>query len=155
MKTNEKRLILILLLLLIIVIIIKLRAGAKPSIDESSQTNTTTEEFVQLLEDGTKVNTSETLQQAKQLGNLQFTNIQLTNQNGQSVLLAEVKNTGTTATELQLIDIIILDKNGEQLGKVGGIVTPLEPNESTQFNTSMTRDYANAYDFQVVEKEVE
>ena len=155
MKTNEKRLILILLLLLIVVIIIKLRAGAKPSTNEPTQTNTTTEEFVQLLEDGTKLNTSQTLQQAKQLGNLQFTNIQLTNQNGQSVLLAEVKNMGTTATELQLIDIIILDKNGEQLGKVGGIVTPLEPNESTQFNTSMTRDYANAYDFQVVEKEVE
>ena len=70
-------------------------------------------------------------------------------QNGQSVLLANVKNTTTTATELTAVDITLLDKEGNTIVKVGGLIAPLEPGEETQFNTSMTLDYANAYDFKV------
>lgn len=149
MKSNEKKLILVLILLVIIVVIVKVKkSGNKTEVVE----NTVKEEFVQVLEDGTKLNTSSALNQDKMVGNLSFKNIQLTNQNGQSVLLADVTNTGSTTSEMMLVDIIILDKTGAELGKVGGIVSKLEAGESTQFNTSMTMDYANAYDFKVVEK---
>ena len=49
-------------------------------------------------------------------------------------------------------DVIILDEKGNELGKVGGIVSPLEPSGTTQFNSSMTIDYSNAYDFKIVKK---
>ncbi len=156
MKKNEKIFIGILILIIVIVIIVGVtRKNKRNDIANNNnavQENIVKEEYVEILEDGTKLNTSETLSKAKKLGTLEFTNIQLTNRNGQTVLLADVKNTGTTRTEMQLVDVIILDKNGKELGKVGGIVSPLESGNTTQFNTSMTVDYANAYDFKVVSK---
>ena len=71
---------------------------------------------------------------------------------GMSVLLADVKNNTGKATEMQLVDVTLLDKEGKEIVTVGGIIAPLENGASTQFNTSMTLDYANAYDFKVVAK---
>ncbi len=162
MKSNEKKVILVLLLILIVVIVVKVRSGGKEAGEGNltkagklAKGNQVEEEFVQNLKDGTKLNKSETLSQTKTLGALEFNNIQLTNQNGQTLLLANVKNTGEAATTVQLIDVIILDKKGEQIGKISGIISPLEPEETVQFNTSTLEDYANAYDFQIVNKEVE
>ena len=156
MKKEEKRRIGLLLLLLLIVVIVKVQMGKG---GESDDTNINLpveervkEEFVEVLEDGTKLNKSEVLSRAKTVGALEFNNIQLTNQNGQTLLLADVKNTGEAATKMQLVDVIILDKNGGQLGTVVGVVAPLEAGQSIQVNTSMTMDYANAYDFQIVAK---
>lgn len=156
MKKQEKRRIVVLLLLLLIVVIVKVRMGKG---GENNDVNNhlpvedkVKEEFVEVLEDGTKLNKSEQLSRAKTVGALEFNNIQLTNQNGQTLLLADVKNTGEAATNMQLVDVIILDKNGGQLGTVVGVVAPLEAGQSMQFNTSMTMDYANAYDFQIVAK---
>ena len=156
MKKEEKRRIALLLVLLLIVVIVKVRMGKG---GENSDTDISVgtpdkvkEEFVEVLEDGTKLNKSEQLSQAKTVGALEFNNIQLTNQNGQTLLLADVKNTSSEATKMQLVDVVILDKNGGQLGTVVGVVAPLEAGQSIQFNTSMTMDYANAYDFQIVAK---
>jgi len=84
--------------------------------------------------------------------NVSYLHLQLTNKNGQTILLADVKNNGSTATDVILIDVIILDKVGSEIGKVGGIVSPLNAGETTQFNSSMTIDYTNAYDFKIVQK---
>ena len=43
----------------------------------------------------------------------------------------------------------LFDKNGKEIVKVGGIISPLQPGAKTQFNTSMTLDYANTYDFKI------
>ena len=153
MKKQEKRMILILLAVLAIVIIaLVINKNAKKENKENkaeTANNTVTEEFVQVLEDGTKLNTSSELSKAKQVGAYKFENMQLTEQNGQTVLLADVTNTGSSATELQLVDVTLLDKNGKEIVKVGGIISPLQPGAKTQFNTSMTLDYANTYDFKI------
>lgn len=157
MKKKEIALIMGLLILLFIVILI-----VKPKKNKTENTNENNdvvitdeveeEKYVDVLNDGTKLNTSDKLKKDKVVDGLSFTNIQLTNNNGQTVLLADVTNTTEKKSALTLVDIIILDENGNELGKVGGIVSPLDPNEKTQFNTSMTRDYSNAYDFKVVKK---
>ncbi len=155
MKKNEKKIIFALLIVLLIVVILKVTTSSKkePAIAKQSETdNTVEEEFVQILDDGTKLNKSTELSKAKTLGSLQFTNIQLTNQGGQSVLLADVTNAGSKTSKMQLVDVIVLDKTGKELGRFSGIISPLEPQEKTQFNSSSMRDYANAYDFKVVEK---
>ncbi len=153
MKKNEKIFVGVLIVILIIVIMIaRGRKSNQGQADvELPVENEVKEEFVEVLEDGTRLNKSEVLNQDRKLGNLSFTNIQLTNANGQSILLADVTNTGTTATEMQLVDIIILDKNGNELGTVGGVIIPLQPGQSTQFNSGTQNDYANAYDFKIVE----
>ena len=151
MKPKEKRMILILLVILVIAIIIFV-ANKNKKDENTVEGNNVVEEFVQVLEDGTRLNTSTKLKEMKKFEGLEFGNIQLTNSNGQSVLLADVKNTTQAETRLMLVNVTLYDKNGNELGTVGGIISPLKPGESKQFNTSMTIDYANAYDFKVTKK---
>ena len=61
-------------------------------------------------------------------------------------------NTGNKATEMQLVDITLLNKNGEEIITIGGIIEALEPGANTQFNSSMTLDYTNVYDFKITLK---
>ena len=154
MKKQEKRMILILLIILVIVVIIffATRGEKQENISENTEDNTVVEEFVQVLDDGTKLNTSTKLNETKTVDGLEIGNIQLTNQNDQTVLLADVTNNSGKATDVILIDIILLDKQGNELGIVGGIISPLAIGETTQLNTSMMIDYANAYDFKIVIK---
>lgn len=155
MKPNEKKLILILLVITVIVAIIFFATREKKNTEDTNMTveeNNVVEEFVQVLEDGTKLNTSTKLNEAKEVNGLKFENIQLTEQNGQSVLLADVTNNSDKTTDLTLVDVVLLDKDGNEIVTVGGIISPLQAGEKTQFNTSMTLDYANAYDFRIVIK---
>ena len=170
MKKNEKILILTLIIILLIICVLVVRRNKKTVdyndisdvvLDEDYfQPETDIEEikaekpkYLTVLEDGVKLNTSTTLNSNKTVDGLEFSNIQLTYRNGQSVLLAEVKNTGTTATKITLVDVIILDENGGEVGKIGGIIGPLEPGGSTQFNSSTTVDFSNAYDFKIVKSQ--
>mgnify|MGYP004469078579 FL=1 len=162
MQKKEKRMILILLVILIIAIVIfaiskNANKGDKTNNQNSSgesttQENAAPEEFVQVMEDGTKLNTSTELNKEKQVGNYKFENMQLTTQDNQTVLLADVTNTGSNKTDIQLVDVTLLDKDGNEIITVGGIISQLEPGEKTQFNTSMTLDYANTYDFKITLK---
>ena len=159
MKNKEKRMILILLVILIIAIVIFVvsknlnkESKTKENGSTTQQENTEPEEFVQVLEDGTKQNTSTELNKEKQVGNYKFENMQLTTQDNQTVLLADVTNTGSNKTDIQLVDVTLLDKDGNEIITVGGIISQLEPGEKTQFNTSMTLDYANTYDFKITLK---
>ena len=155
MKRKEKRMILILLVVLIIAIVIfaiSKNSNKNKENENTAEENNTTEEFVQVLEDGTKLNTSEQLSKTKQVGNYKFENMQLTEQGSQTVLLADVTNTGSTATDIQLVDVTLLDKEGKEIITIGGIIAPLQPGASTQFNSSMTLDYANTYDFKITLK---
>lgn len=153
MKKNEKIFILGLVIITIIVAIVFIASrSAKKKENNQPEENQVTEEYVKVLEDGTKLNTSTKLNETKNVNGLQIGNIQLTNQNEQSVLLAEVTNNSGKDTDVMLIDIILLDKNGDEIVTVGGIIAPMKQGEKTQLNTSMTLDYANAYDFKVVVK---
>ena len=159
MKKKEKRMILILLVILVIAIVIfvvsknaKKENNSNGNESTTQQENTEPEEFVQVQEDGTKLNTSTELKKEKQVGNYKFENMQLTTQDNQTVLLADVTNTGSNKTDIQLVDVTLLDKDGNEIITVGGIISQLEPGEKTQFNTSMTLDYANTYDFKITLK---
>ena len=163
MKSSEKKVILLLIIVLIVVIVVAVKRNNKGEVEKPKTTQIATEteqkeeepkeKYVEVLEDGTKLNTSETLKTAKMVEGLEFKNIQLTNKDGQSVLLADVTNTKETATEIMLVNVIILDDAGEEIGKVGGIIAPLAPGATTQFNTSTTMDYANAADFKIEKAE--
>ena len=155
MKEKEKRGLLILILVAIAIIttlaIITNRKGKEVNSD-STEENKVVEEFVQVLEDGTKLNTSTKLSETKTVDGLKIGNIQLTMQNGQSVLLADAENDTGKDIDIMLLDIILLDKNGNELTTIAGIVGDLKAGEKQQLNSSVTSDYANAYDFRVVIK---
>lgn len=155
MKEKEKRGLLILILVAIAIIttlaIITNRKGKEVNSD-STEENKVVEEFVQVLEDGTKLNTSTKLSETKTVDGLKIGNIQLTMKNGQSVLLADAENDTGKDIDIMLLDIILLDKNGNELTTIAGIVGDLKAGEKQQLNSSVTSDYANAYDFRVVIK---
>ena len=155
MKEKEKRGLLILILVAIAIIttlaIITNRKGKEVNSDATEE-NKVVEEFVQVLEDGTKLNISTKLSETKIVDGLKIGNIQLTMQNGQSVLLADAENDTGKDIDIMLLDIILLDKNGNELTTIAGIVGNLKAGEKQQLNSSVTSDYANAYDFRVVIK---
>lgn len=151
MKKNEKRMILILLVILIIAIIIFIvnKNKKENNKEENINDNITTEEFVEVLEDGTKANTSKELKRKKEIEGLEITNIQLTEREGQTVLLANITNSTEKDTEVIGINIVILDKKGEEIVKIPGAIPPLKTRETKQLNIGITEDYANAYNFRV------
>lgn len=148
MKKNEKRMILILLIILAIVIIAVV-VGKNKGNKENTDENQVKEEFVQVQEDGTKVNISSKLAETKTVGAYKIGNIQLTTKDNQSILLADVENVSSSATEMKMIEITLLDKEGNTLEKVPGVVKQLQPGETAQLNAGITEDYANSYDFKV------
>ncbi len=160
MKKKEKIWIAILLVITIVVIIFAVtrKNGSEVANTNSIPDSDTTlvekpeEKFVDIAEDGTKVNTSEALKTNKTVGNVEFSDIQLTQKNGETVLIANAKNTGSTASEMFAVDITLIDENGNDLVTVTGLVAPLSAGATTQFETSMTLDFANAYDFRVSAK---
>ena len=156
MKKNEKIMITILIVIVVIVggILIIRNVNQKESEPQPQEEveNIVAEENVQTLGDGTKLNISTKLKESKKLGDLEIGDIQLTNKNGQSVLLANIVNKGKQKTDVILIDIVLYDKNNQEIATIPGIISPLEVGESTQLNTVVQEDYANAYDFKIVKK---
>lgn len=157
MKKNEKIIISILLVVLVIAIIVFTVNKNKKEENNNENVNTetennVTEEFVQVLEDGTKLNTSTKLNETKQVGIYKFENIRVTEKDGQSLILADVTNTSKNETDAKIVDIKLLDKDGKEIVTIGGIISPLKSEETKQFNSSMSLDYANIYDFEIILK---
>lgn len=163
MKKKEKLLIAVLITITVIVIIFAgMRnkndveegqvSNAGPMLTEGEVENLeepVVEKYVEVGEDGSKVNTSEALKSNKVVNNVEFSDIQLSQRSGETLLTATVKNTGNTANELFSVNLTLVDDAGQDIVTVGGLVAPMEAGATSTFETSMTLDYANAYDFRV------
>jgi len=110
------------------------------------------EEFVEQKLDGTKVNTSETLSKTKQVEGLEVSNIRLTEKNNVSHIVADVKNSTSSEKGGFAVDIIVLDKQGKEIAKLGAYIDKVNPGATVELNTSATVDFANAYDFKISKK---
>ena len=155
MKKKEKRLILILIAILVVVLIIGLfiKKNRNEENGVQSQQNTATDEkFVQVLEDGTKLNKSSKLNDTKNVEGIEISNIQFTYKDGQTVLLADVTNNSGKAIDMTLLNIKLLDEQENEIITIGGIISPMQVGETTQLNAGMTMDYANAYDVEITFK---
>ena len=160
MKKKEKLLIAVLVTITLIVIIFAGMRNKNNSNDGNVGTTITdgdvenlqepvVEKYVEVGEDGSKVNTSEALKANKVVNNVEFSDIQLSQKDGETLLTATAKNTGSASTELFSVNITLIDDAGQDIVTVGGLVAPMEAGATSTFETSMTLDYANAYDFKV------
>ena len=145
--------ILIAIIILVVAIIIGKNVISK---DKNKTENNTqvqnTEQYVTVLEDGTKLNNSNKISENKKLEGLEITDTQLTYNNGVTNLLANVKNTTQNKIEMQQVTIILLDAQGNKIYEVPGVIEAVEAGKTIQFNSSITADFANAYDFKIVKK---
>lgn len=155
MSKNEKRWIVLLVAVVIIAIVffVVIIGGNKSKTKEEQNTitNETTneEKYTEQLEDGTKLNTSEEFNSSKKYGNLEISNVQYTSKNGMSVLLADVKNNGTTVHEKEIVKITILGENEEVITEIKPVIGKIEPGETIKLNASITADVANARDYKI------
>ena len=149
-NNKSKRILLfaVIIILIIICIIFFKQKNNENDISGANQ-NETTQGFVEEIEPGVKINNSTKLNEAKEINGLLITNIQLTTESGMTTLLADVTNNTGAKTEVQTVDITLLDNNGQELTTVTGIISELEAGATTQLNIAMTSDYINAYDFKV------
>lgn len=160
-KKNKKVLIIgiiVIILAIVIAIIINnnkdeekiIRIGEKGDTVQTDEPRN--EEFVKVLENGVKLNVSDKISRTREIEGLELKNIQLTSQHSQTQLLSEITNNTPLDKDLMLIDVILYDKEGNEIVSLDGIIGPLKSGESTQLNVSSSLDYANAYDFKIVKK---
>lgn len=107
------------------------------------------ENYVQVLEDGTKQNISSKLAETRQIDGLELTQITLTEANNMTHVVGKITNTTNEKMEEQKINIVLVDKKGEVLTTLETYIKSLEPGENTTLDTSTTFDYSSAYDIKI------
>lgn len=155
MKTSEKRGIAILIFITIVVIIIAIvmnkngkRSKEETNIARGNEAETTT----QLLDDGTILNNSAKLHETKKLEGLEVSQIQLTEKDRETQLIATVTNTSNTDQGDYLVMIKMLDQQGNEIATMEGYIGKIKPEKSIKISTEATFDSSNVYDFTIMKK---
>lgn len=164
MNTNEKRWIVLLIAVLLIAIVLIVGLGmnkeknnaqeiqqgqTQEKTDDTKNGETTKEEtYTTKLEDGTRLNTSEELKATKRYKDLEISNIQFTEKNGMSVLLADVKNIGSSTHEKETVKITITGEDGNKT-EVKALIGEIKAGETKKLNTSITANKVNASNFEI------
>ena len=151
MKNKEKKMILILVAITAIAIIgLLIIKGSK---DNKEEENTAPkEEFVNVLEDGTRLNTSSKLHETKKFEGMEISNFQLTEKGDVTLLLGTITNTSGAKQGGYPVDIKVVDKQQQEIATVAAYMPPLEAGQSAQLSTNATADFSNAYDFTINRK---
>ena len=151
MKKQEKRMLLILVIVSALIITIIWFATRNK---ENNNVGGTTEnveqgEFTKVEADGTIVNTSEKLKQTKENLGFSITNINFVKKGNETILTARVTNNTGEAQGDFLGQIVLLDKRGNEIGRIPAMITETENGEAIDIETTITESYANAYDFRL------
>ena len=152
MNSNQKRwivLVAVIVMLIIILAIVFSRRGESQNEVTQGEREENEEIYVTELEDGTKLNTSEDFNNEKRYGNLVISNMQYTEQNGMTVMLADVTNEGNTVHEPEIVTITIYGENNEVITELHPAIGRIESGETIKINATSTADVANARDYEI------
>lgn len=144
-----------LILIMIVVLCIKSSNKNKLEQQKASENNTQLEDYVTSFEkigSDVKVNNNENLAKTKTYNNVEMSNIKFTSQNGNSVLVADVKNIGEIKHEKEIITLSIIGSDDTEIATLDTILTDLEPGETKQLTVLATADIVNAKNFIIKEK---
>ena len=144
-----------LILIMIVVLCIKSSNKNKLEQQKASENNTQLEDYVNYFEkigSDVKVNNNEDLAKTKTYNNVEMSNIKFTSQNGNSVLVADVKNIGEIKHEKEIITLSIIGSDDTEIATLDTILTDLEPGETKQLTVLATADIVNAKNFIIKEK---
>ena len=153
MKDKKVWIVIVILILILVVILISKGNKNKENEGKGTQENETqVEEYVNTLSDGTKINTSNKLAEAKTIDGLEVSNIRLTEKNNLSKILATVKNPTNETKGGYAVIIKLIDKKGETLKEIEAYIDKVKAGDTVTLNTAATVDFANAYDFTITKK---
>lgn len=156
MNKEEKKWIILLgaVLIILIALIVGLRLSKNKNQEEKEEGTQvvqegTEEKYVEVREDGTKVNQSNKLKESKNFEGLKIENITIETKNNETILKADVENTTGQDTGDYAIKIKVVDDAGNEIKQIGGYINHMGPNEKTQLRIKTSYDFANAYDFTI------
>lgn len=143
-------------IVLAVLLIVVFTKGAGKKGDNNNVTNTATEQntekYTTNLVDGTKINSGEEFNKVKKYKNIEISNIQFTYKDGRSVLLATMKNTGSTTHKDEIVKLTILDENNKVIDVLTPVISEMKPGGTRQLNVTVTgADSINAKDFKIEE----
>ena len=144
-------------LILIMIVVLSIKSSNKNKLEQqkASENNTQLEDYVTSIEkigSDVKVNNNEDLANTKTYDNVEMSNIKFTSQNGNSVLVADVKNIGEIKHEKEIITLSIIGSDDTEIATLDTILTDLEPGETKQLAVLATADIVNAKNFIIKEK---
>lgn len=144
-------------LILIMIVVLSIKSSNKNKLEQqkASENNTQLEDYVTSFEkigSDVKVNNNEDLEKTKTYNNVEMSNIKFTSQNGNSVLVADVKNIGEIKHEKEIITLSIIGSDDTEIATLDTILTDLEPGETKQLTVLATADIVNAKNFIIKEK---
>ena len=118
-------------------------------VEEKNEETVNVEKYTTELENGKKLNTSEEFNTTKKYRDLEISNMQYTEQNDISVMLADVTNTGNRIHEPEIVKITIYGDNNEVITEIKPVIGTIEPGETIKLNASILADVANAKDYTI------
>lgn len=151
MKDKEKRMIAILVAITIIVIIIAIFMNKNKS-KEETRSEVVEENSMVVIEDGTRVNESKKMKENKKFEGMEISNIQLTETDGETLLIATVTNTSQIKQGGYPVKIKMVDEKGNEIRTMDAYIGELQPGKSMKISTSETFDSTNVYDFMITKE---
>lgn len=126
MKTKRNVIIIFLIIIiLVIALLLFMKYNKKSNIEEN---------------DGVKTNISEKLKETKKLDNLNVTNIQITEVNGETKITANIENTTGSIVEEFPFQIKLYDKSGDVIKELGGYAGTMQIGEVRMINANITME---------------
>ena len=102
-------------------------------------------------EDKVQTNTNENVIKDQEVGGFHFSNTALIYEDGKSKLTTSIKNITENDAMLQSFDIIVHDKNGEEITTLLGYVgNTIKPGETIAISSEVNMNLMDAYSIQYV-----
>lgn len=154
--TSKEKLVIIVLLIVLIIVILTVTIIGKTK-NKGNETNNrlvaeNVNENVMKLDNGTQLNTSKELKSAKTYKTVEIGNIQVSSIDGNSIILADVRNTGSTTFAREIVKMILIGENGQEIATIQAVIPELKTNETNQLNAMITDNIANIKDFRIEQK---
>ncbi|MCI8396145.1 MAG: hypothetical protein HFJ52_00060 [Clostridia bacterium] len=150
MKNAEKKRLYILIGAVALIIVLIIAFTGKKDKNPVADTNINSGEE-------TKVMTTQKMAEVKQYSGFEISNVQFKVENNMIVIEANVKNNTGVDKKGEVININVLDKEGNKITSVGGYIDPVKAGESTPIYSTILANGAEnkVYDIEITEKREE
>lgn len=147
---NKKKLITIMVIFITIIVtigIILTYIINNQNKNEKAEKNETY--WVETKEDGKKINKSEKMVKTKEFEGLSLEKQEFVSKDSKTEISIKVTNNTQQDIPVTPIVLILLDKEGNEIVRLNGIINPTKVGESSKIYIGSSLDYVDAYDFKI------
>lgn len=109
-------------------------------------------EFSKLEDENTLINTSEKISEEKEELGLSISNVKLKVKDGNTTMSVKITNNGDSKQEEFMSEIVLLDKQGNEIGRIPMMISALEKGQYLETEARINGNFGNAYDYKIVKK---